>query len=1032
MDRLLSKLTVAVPLESREDLRNVAQKSKAWLCDVQSPNLMILSSRRCWCLRIVVHLALGACLNVHPAAAQYRIDQWTTDHGLPQNSVLALLQTRDGYLWAATPDGLVRFDGIKFSIYSKATTPGLTTNRFSALLESADGDLWIGTEDRGVVRYRHGAFETFGVDSGLPAHLVWSIRARSDGRVIVFTSSGAAVFENGGFRRAGIQQPHPFIARRAPGTMLEPAGLVRFDGDKVVRQAYPPRVVMQAVHGVLEDNRGNVWLVTHDGAYFRLTDGRWTEVLAGRRAMLDPRTIHTDALGRVWMPTAAGLLVYEADGRIEDVDLPPDTSGGGFFAMMEDREGGLWLGSVRDGLFRLRRRIVEVVGHEEGLANDNVYPLIEDAAGRIWIGTWGGGLQRVSSADGKRWDVREVLPDRYVTALFPDRDGSVVAGLLHGGIVIVGTDDRVRGQVAAGLPDRVVSAILRDRAGTLWLGTNGGLVALAGTAVQRVITEADGLPDDRIRALTIDRGGRLWVGTMSGVALVAGGVVTSPPGSDALAGDHVRAIHEDDEGTLWIGTADAGLVRLRDGRATRYTTATGLASNGVFAILDDGAGAFWTSSNLGLARVARRELTDVAEGRVPLVTARSFTRADGLRTLEANGGRQPAAFRARDGRLWFATARGVAIVDPSRIPPASAPLAPVIERVTVEGRAALRPSSLEVEPGQAYISLDYGVGALSSPETVRFRVRLVGLDEAWRDVGAQRSMMYSRLRHGTYRFEVAAVRAGRVGPLTALPIRVLPRFHETWTFVFMTIVASSGVVLLVAQQRRARRQGRQRQEREFARRLLESQDRERERLAAEVHDGLGQHLLVIRNQALLGEEAPAGARDCLEAIADTAAQALDEVRTISAALHPATLERLGLVRAVSAMIRVLSQSTSVSIAFEAPESCRLPAALELQLYRIVQESLSNALRHAEATTITVKVEFGDHHVAIAVEDNGHGFDPARLAQRGEGALGLSSIRERARSITADLSVDSAPGRGTTIRLRVPLPASNVSADQERP
>jgi signal transduction histidine kinase len=293
-------------------------------------------------------------------------------------------------------------------------------------------------------------------------------------------------------------------------------------------------------------------------------------------------------------------------------------------------------------------------------------------------------------------------------------------------------------------------------------------------------------------------------------------------------------------------------------------------------------------------------------------------------------------------------------------------------------------------------------------------------------------MMYSRLRHGTYRFEVAAVSGGQVGPLTALPIVVQPRFHETRPFAVLASVVAGGLVVLVAQQRRARQRRLQRQEREFALRLLESQDRERERLAAEVHDGLGQHLLVIRNQALLAEELPAGAGDCLGAIADTAAQALDEVRTIAAALHPATLERLGLVRALAAMIRALSQSTFVSLAFEAPESRRLPAAVELQLYRIVQESLSNALRHAKAAAVTVKVDFGDHHVEVTVHDNGQGFDTARVALHGEGSLGLNSIRERARSIAADLSVDSAPGRGTTIRVRLPLAASNGPTGQERP
>ena len=186
-------------------------------------------------------LVLCGCFMPQPAAAQYRVDQWTTDDGLPQNSVLALLQTRDGYLWAATPDGLVRFDGLTFTIYNKATTPGLTTNRFNALFESADGALWIGTEDRGVVRYRDAAFEAFGRQAGLPRS-VWRIQAGPDGRVVVFTHVGAVVFDGTRFQRVGPQQPHQAIARWAPGTLLDPAALVRFDGRDVVRHPYPPGV----------------------------------------------------------------------------------------------------------------------------------------------------------------------------------------------------------------------------------------------------------------------------------------------------------------------------------------------------------------------------------------------------------------------------------------------------------------------------------------------------------------------------------------------------------------------------------------------------------------------------------------------------------------------------------------------------------------------------------------------------------------------------------------------------------------------
>ncbi len=972
----------------------------------------------------------AACWRPPPALAQYRVDQWTTDHGLPQNSVLALAQTRDGYLWAATLDGLVRFDGLRFVVFDKATTPGLSTNRFCALFEAADGTLWIGTEDRGVVRYRAGAFESFGAREGVPDPWVWHVQARDDGAVVLFTPAGAAVFDGGRFRPIGPQERHAPPARWAPGTQLSASGLTRFDGRTVVSRAYPPGVRKADVTAVLEDNRGALWLATSAGTHFRAAGDGWVAVDVDRRAAPVLRSVHTGPDGRYWVPTESGVLVLGAEAATEHVDLFPQTPGEGAFAMLVDREQSLWLGSVRHGLFRVRPRLVAMVGREEGLVDDNVYPVTEDAAGRTWIGTWRGGLHRLSPAGMAHWDERSGLPGRIISALHADADGGVVVGVLHHGIVTIGPDDRVRDPVAAALPDRVVSAIVRDRDGRLWLGTNGGLAVVRGTTVERVVTRDDGLPDQRVRALMLDRAGRLWVGTSNGVAVVDGARVAVPPGADALASDHVRAFHEDEQGTIWVGTADAGLVRLRDGRATRYTTAHGLASNGVFAMLDDGAGGLWTSSNLGLARVERRELDEVAAGRIAVVTARSFTRADGLRALEANGGRQPAAVRGRDGRLWFATSRGVAIVDPSRIAPAVTPLAPVVERVVVDGRVRARPAAAEVAPGEGHVSIEYGVGLLASPETVRFRVRLLGHDDTWRDVGAQRSMSYSRLRPGVYTFEVAAVSGGRVGPSVALPLQVKPRFYETRTFVAVAGASPLAVVAFVALRRRAAREATRRREREFARELLASQDRERKRLAADVHDGLWQHLLVIRNQALLAGTAPARAPACLASIGDTAAQAIDEVRTLAAALHPATLERLGLVRALRAMVRTLSESTAVAIVLDAPEDRRLPGDAELQVYRIVQESLSNALRHANATEVVVRLAFADRHLDVLVQDNGQGFDTGHLAQRERGSLGLGSIRERARALAADVAVDSAPGRGTAVRLCVPVAHGHRLAPRE--
>jgi streptogramin lyase len=218
--------------------------------------------------------------------------------------------------------------------------------------------------------------------------------------VVVFTHLGAAVFDGTQFQRVGPQQTHQAIARWAPGTLLDPAALVRFDGRDVVRYPYPPGVAMPGVGRVVEDNLGGLWLVTGDGEYYSLRDDGWTLEPRVRPFVRDPRVILIDTRGRQWMPVPGGVAVSDRDGLTTEIDLGLDDAGDGIYTMLEDREGGLWVGAVRSGLFRIRRQTIDVIASQEGLADDNVYPLTEDAAGRVWVGTWNGGLHRSSSRTG--------------------------------------------------------------------------------------------------------------------------------------------------------------------------------------------------------------------------------------------------------------------------------------------------------------------------------------------------------------------------------------------------------------------------------------------------------------------------------------------------------------------------------------------------------------------------------------------------------------------------------------------------------
>ena len=974
---------------------------------------------------LLVVLAWCACaVAPTPASGQFRFDSWTTDDGLPQVSVNSILQTRDGFLWLTTFGGLVRYDGLRFQVFNTGNTRGLRTSRLIRLFEDREGNLWISTEGQGLTRYKDEVFTTYTTQDGLPDNNILEIHEDAAGNALFKITNGLVQWKNGAFILYAPAPGEPvtsILHRTATGAVwyLDGASIRKFENGRTTASLANEF----SLRRFYEDRAGRRWIGTNQNDVLMFSDDKLTVYSEKEGYPPFPlNTVYEDRKGQLWFGTRGGGLLLFKDGRFTRYTTSDGLAGNDVDYIYQDREGTIWVGTT-SGLSRLTERVVTSYSTKDGLAADNVYPVYEDRRGRIWIGSWSG-LTRYS--DGVFTDVGRQygVADAQVTSLLEDNAGGLWIGTWGTGVRYV-KDGKVTTFAPDQQPGQLVRAMIQDRAGVIWFGNSNGLVKYSDGAFT-TYTPQDGLAGKEVSALYEDRQGQLWIGTDAGLSRYKDGTFTSYTEKEGLAGSIVRALYEDDAGALWIGTYDGGLYRFKDGRFTHYTTREGLFDNGVFSIIEDGVGNFWISCNLGIYRVRKAELNDFAEGRAKEISSIPYNKRDGMLNSECNGGGQPTGIRARDGRIWFPTQQGVAVIHPDLVPVNRQPPLMVIVSLVVDRQPVSLRAPVRLQPGQVSVEINYSGLSFINPELVKFKYKLEGLDEDWVDAGTRRTAYYSHLPPGRYRFKVIA--ANRDGVWNeqgaSLEIVVLPPFWRTWWFVTLAACALAALVFAFYRRRIRQLQRAQAAQEAFSRQLIESQENERRRIASELHDSLGQSLVLIKNWALLGLRATGAqgesARANLDEISTTATAAINEVREIAYNLGPYQLDRLGLARTIEEMVERVASSSPIRFSVEIdPLDGLFGKQAEINTFRIVQEAINNIVKHSAATSASLRIESDGARVTLTIRDDGRGFAPAAAGANGARGFGLLGLSERVRLLGGELAIQSEPGKGTTVHITLP-------------
>ncbi len=700
----------------------------------------------------------------------YTLETWTVEEGLPQNSVLCLLQDRTGYIWFGTQSGLVRFDGAAFRIYNRWNTPHyghLRSDTITALYQDGNNTLWIGTEGGGLSCMKKNGWRSYSTKEGLPNDFIRAIYGDGEGNLWIGTANG----------------------------------LARLNVKEETLQVYTDDDLWgDAVTAITGSSSGGLWIGTGDNGLYVVKDNTYQRFNPkdepAREKIAEITALCEDRSGCLWIGTEKGLFCLEK-GRIR-TPVPENhpLAGNTIRTLMPDSSGSLWIGTDGEGIYRLTAGTFTAIPFRHGLSDDFIYALFEDREANVWIGTYTSGLARLTSARVTSITTENGLPQNLVRTLTEDRDGYLWVGMDRKGAAKI-KNDKIIDKI---LPGTRLNAIYRDSTGSLWLGTRGsGVIRLenGNPDLSFTYTTRDGLSSDEITVIRGDRSDILWVGTTNGLNRFENGRFTS---LTAFKEKNIKAIEEsktlwlgtgqgllqlkgerweavltgegnelgydilclyfDHQGNLWLGTNGSGLGRLQlnNGAFTLYTTDAGLPHNYIFSILEDRQKNLWMSSYRGVFRVSRAQLDALAQKKISLLRPLCLDETDGMRSRECVKGGQPSAWKSFTGKLYFPTVKGLAVIDPAALRINRIPPPVIIEEVLINNEPAAADEKTVFPAGKNIIEFYFTALSFTAPGRVKLRYKLEGFDTRWEEVTPRlkRTALYLNLNPGSYRFNVIA------------------------------------------------------------------------------------------------------------------------------------------------------------------------------------------------------------------------------------------------------------------------------------
>ncbi|MFN2507712.1 MAG: two-component regulator propeller domain-containing protein [Chthoniobacterales bacterium] len=1016
--------------------------------------------------------------------ADYVIRSWRTDEGLPQNSVRTIAKDHRGYIWCGTEEGLVRFDGARFSVFDRSDGLAAKSDFVSAVVAKGNGDgLWVGTDGGGVWESTMERLRAVAAPPLLPSGLVSALCEDRNGALWIGTREGLSRLENGAVQTWRVAEglAHDYVRsvfQDASGRIWigTYAGL-NYVEEGSLKPAPWPELAKAHVRAISQTSAGHLFFGTNGDGLFALennhlrhysaSDGLGHDVIGG---------LATAADGALWIATYGGGVTRLKDNQFASIVPEDGLSNNLCLSVYVDPQGLVWIGHNGGGLTCLLPRRVRMIDQQSGLAGEIALPILQTKDGAVWVGTATAGVTRFHNGKATIFNTTNGLPRNVILALGEDEQGAVWIATAGGAGVTRYSGGTFRNFTPAdGLSDKTVTAILADRRGRVWLGTEAGGISIYDGERFTSLRRSDGLISDGIVCLFEAGGGDIWIGTRGGgINRFRNGKLETVLTDDSVG--NIYTLEEDAAGYVWAGTATGGLLRISDsGQVARVPSFGGPQENQVFGMAADGEGYFWFSSTHGISRVSREQLMDVCDGRASRVEPLRLDKSDGMAVAECNGGVSPSAARLTNGEIWFPTMRGVAVIVPGSVKNNEPSLPPIIEKFSVDEQLLPHGAPVRLAASSRHFEFACTVPAFRAPQRVRFRYRLDGFDEDWSAPTERRTAHYTRLPAGEYTFRVTSSGENGVWNPSEAAIRfsVVPPFYKTKLFYALLACAAAGMVLAVHHFRvsRLRRYNAQLAERVEARTGELARANAQLQVAKEQADHANaakseflsrmSHELRTPLNAILGfgqllelddltsqqhasvQHILNGGRHLLGLINEVLDLARIETGRLDLEIEPVRIREL--ITDTIALVQPLAAERSLELVEPVGEELDVTVLADRQrLKQVLLNLLSNAIKYnREHGSVHVSCEVREQRFDLTVADTGRGMSAEDLSHlfvpferfgadkgRTEGTgLGLCLCKRLIESMDGRIEVESAIGRGSSFSISLPLvtKAINVAA-----